>query len=348
MARLAQKLALALASTALGLGVIELVVASWMPQPGAPIESKLGDWGNNVHQASEVPGLLYELKPGAESKYRPRNQKGGKIPVKINSYGMHGPEFEFEKRKFRRVAILGDSTTFGYGVQSGQSYSSILQTMLNNRDKPTQYQTMNFGVAGYSTKEEAIVLEHKALKFKPDAIVLGYNLNDPDGEHAGEPLYNNFAKPKWWRHSHITRYIERTMREYRIEKYAQGNLIRYWHTPGKSNWAMVEDGFVRIAELAQEAGLPVLVVLFTAGSPTNDPSTYGLRDLHAQVAAEARKNGFEVLDLSIAYSRLFKEGKKTQLPHMHPNLLGQRTAADEIAKFLLGEKGAFAQGQRAQ
>ncbi|MFT7670109.1 MAG: lysophospholipase L1-like esterase [Planctomycetota bacterium] len=343
MARLLKKVTLTLVSTVVCVGMAEFAMATWLPQAGAPENSNLGSWGNKVHQPSKVPGLLYELRPGARSKYRPPRQKGLVIPVKINSFGMHGPQIELEKGEYRRIAVLGDSTTFGYGVETSETYPAVLQAMLTDRDQPNKYQTLNFGVAGYSTREEAIVLEHKALKFKPDAIIVGYNLNDPDGEHAKQPLHNHFVVAKWWRYSHLVRFASETLRKQRLSKLGGGNPLKYWHAPGRANWAIVEDGFARIATIAEEEGLPVLVVIFTAGPPTKDPSTYDLKDLHAQVALEARKNGFDVLDLSPAYSKLAKEGKKSQLPHSHPNVLGQLTASDEIAKFMLGPGGPFAQ-----
>lgn len=336
------KSSLALTVVLVSLVIIELAMARWKPQSGAPEEEKLGQWGNQVHQASDVPGLYYELRPGAERTYKPPRQGGIEIPIHINQYGMRGPDFEFEKGEFRRVAILGDSTTFGYGVQDDQSYPAVLQTMLNNRDKPFRYQTLNFGVAGYSTKEEAVVLEHKALAFDPDVVVIGYNLNDPDGEHAKEPLYNNFAPAPWWRNFHLTRFLMESQRQRRIKKIGGGNPLRYWHAPGRANWAIVEEGFAKIAEIAKEAEIPVVVVIFTAGAPKKDPELYDLKDLHAQVAVEARKNGFEVIDLSPVFSKLQATGEKTQLPHQHPNVLGQRAAADAIAKYLLGEGGPFA------
>jgi lysophospholipase L1-like esterase len=335
------KLGLLLGATMVSLVIAELAMARWRPQSGAPGETKLGQWGNQVHQPSETAGLLYELRPGAERSYTPPRQGGKEIPIHINQYGMRGPDFPFEKGKFRRVAVLGDSTTFGYGVQDDESYAAVLERMLNNRDQPNRYQTLNFGVAGYSTKEEAVVLERKALAFEPDAVIIGYNLNDPDAEHAKEPLYNHFAEPAWWRYFHLTRYVTEKLRQRRIDRLADGNPVRYWHTPGRDNWAQVEDGFARIAEISSLHELPVLVVIFTAGAPRKDPELYDLKDLHAQVAAEARKNGFDVLDLSPVFSALQAEGKKTQLPHQHPNVLGQHASADAIARRLLGQGGPF-------
>jgi len=338
MKRVLLKLGLVLLGVALTLVAIELVMATWYPQPGAPGETTIG-WGNRIHQASEVPGLHYELRPGAEKTYRPKRQQGAELPIHVNRFGMRGREFERVKGDARRVAVLGDSTTFGYGVSDDESYPAVLEALLNDRDPDHSYQVLNFGVAGYGTTEEALVLEHKALPFEPDAIVVGYNLNDPDAEHALEPLYNHFTEPAWWRHFHLTRFVAERQRQRRIATLGGGNPIRYWHVPGRENWATVERGFARIAELAQEAQLPVLVVIFTAGAPKKDPAEYDLRDVHAQVAAEARANGFAVIDTSPIYSALQAAGKKTQFPHQHPTALGQRAAAEAIADWLLGAKG---------
>lgn len=335
------KVSLALASTLGALGLAELAMATWLPQDGGP-DRRAEAWANLVHRRSKTPGLLYELKPNARRVYRPPKQEGVQVPIPItvNRHGMRSPDVELKKGDRLRVAVLGDSTTFGYGVRDDESYPAVLQTTLAVRDRSREYEVLNFGVAGYNTADEAAVLAHKALRFRPDVIVVGYNLNDPDAE-SQMPLHAHFRPQAWWESFHLARYVAAVARRPRFKELGYDDPIHYWHAEGGANWAVVEDGFRRIAELADGADIPVVVVIFTVGPPTESPETYAMRDVHDQVAREAIENGFDVIDLSIEYARLTASGLVTQLSHDHPNVLGHRAAADAIADYLLDEGGPF-------
>ena len=114
-----------------------------------------------------------------------------------------------------------------------------------------------------------------------------------------------------------------------------GNVVRYWHAPDRPMWRSVQEGFADIAASAAELGAPVLCVIFTQGNPPADPAGYPYGYLHAQVAEEARRHGLDVLDLLELYARMRAEGVRSQLPHLHPNVEGQRAAAAAIAERIL-------------
>ena len=111
--------------------------------------------------------------------------------------------------------------------------------------------------------------------------------------------------------------------------------MRYWHAPEHDKWRLVQDGFASIATTAERLGTPVLVVIFTQGNPPADPAGYRYTDIHEQVAAEARRHGFDVLDLLPVYAELKEQGIRTQLPHLHPNVAGHRAAGRAIADRIL-------------
>ena len=69
-----------------------------------------------VHRASPIPGLAYELAPGSSTRYRGArlrvNQDG--LRDDPSRAGPDAPRF--------RIAALGDSYTFGQGVESNQTW----------------------------------------------------------------------------------------------------------------------------------------------------------------------------------------------------------------------------------
>ena len=72
------------------------------------------------------------------------------------------------------IAIVGDSFTFGTGVNDHDVFSALL-----DRRDPSAGRVYNFGVPGYSTDQEVLLVEQRVLAVKPKLIVLVvYLFND--------------------------------------------------------------------------------------------------------------------------------------------------------------------------
>lgn len=101
-----------------------------------------------------------------------------RITIRTNSMGIRSDrEFTFAKPDgVFRIAVLGDSFTFGYGVEAEQTYSALLERRLQKRG--INAEVLNLGVSGAGTAEELIMLKERGSKFDPDMVVLGYCTND--------------------------------------------------------------------------------------------------------------------------------------------------------------------------
>lgn len=76
-----------------------------------------------------------------------------------------------------RILALGDSFTFGNTVNENETYPYLLEKKLNN-DNKTNFEVINFGVGGFSTTEEYIVLKDFGINYQPDLILVGFYIND--------------------------------------------------------------------------------------------------------------------------------------------------------------------------
>jgi len=105
------------------------------------------------------------------------------VPVSINSEGLRDREFSLEKPAgVYRVMMLGDSTTFGWGVQQEDTAAKFLERKLN-ADLPAGYsrvEVMNTGVGNYDTVQEVSYYETIGWKYDPDLVVLVFFINDPE------------------------------------------------------------------------------------------------------------------------------------------------------------------------
>ncbi|MBI2910195.1 MAG: hypothetical protein HYX92_21340 [Chloroflexi bacterium] len=116
------------------------------------------------------PDSRRELVPGFyESK--------GSWEVRINSKGLRDYEYPLEKAQGKfRIAVLGDSVSFGSGVNLEDTYAKVLERTLNRG--ANRYEVINFSVPAADTPEELAALKGKVPSYKPDLVVLGYMLND--------------------------------------------------------------------------------------------------------------------------------------------------------------------------
>ncbi|MEM9473366.1 MAG: SGNH/GDSL hydrolase family protein [Pseudomonadota bacterium] len=112
------------------------------------------------------------------------------VTYATNGFGHRGKPVTTAKQPGeKRYAYLGDSFTFGMGVNNAETFTEILAS----RGKAEH---LNFGVPGYSTDQEVLYLEEKVMRFQPDVVVLiVYLANDLIDNLGPYPLQVDFAKP---------------------------------------------------------------------------------------------------------------------------------------------------------
>ncbi|MEW6009196.1 MAG: SGNH/GDSL hydrolase family protein [Candidatus Omnitrophota bacterium] len=114
--------------------------------------------------------------------------------IKTNSEGFRDTEHNIEKPKgFFRILILGDSFTYGLGVEAEQTYPKVLEKILNDMPvrKEVRYEVFNMGIAGIGTLEEREILKY-AIKYKPDLVFLGLFVENRWNLGNGNDLCDNF------------------------------------------------------------------------------------------------------------------------------------------------------------
>jgi len=122
---------------------------------------------------------LYEFDEALGWKNRPNFNKKFQWPhrntlERINSLGWRDKEYKFRKDKdLFRIAIIGCSRTYGYGVNMEETYSKELEKMLN--DKFSQkFEVMNFGVNGYGLSQMTQNYLKNVRKYSPDLVILQF------------------------------------------------------------------------------------------------------------------------------------------------------------------------------
>ena len=119
-------------------------------------------------------------RPDPELGWVPRaNIEGDYIrfpaSFKTNSEGLRDREYERKKpAHVTRIVVVGDSHTWGYGVNDDEIYSEKLESMLADSE------VVNLGVTAYSLWQEVGYFERTGLDYDPDVMIVGFTQNDVD------------------------------------------------------------------------------------------------------------------------------------------------------------------------
>jgi lysophospholipase L1-like esterase len=121
---------------------------------------------------------IYEPDPELYWKLKPSQNCFTKVdhkPVHINSQGTRGPEFEASKlANTVRIISLGDSRTFGWGLTESESYSGLLQKLLQERfGANKKVEVINAGVNAWSFAQMNVYFRTRALRYEPDFVIVG-------------------------------------------------------------------------------------------------------------------------------------------------------------------------------
>tara|TARA_B100000959_G_C14983189_1_gene624409 strand:+ start:2486 stop:3520 length:1035 start_codon:yes stop_codon:yes gene_type:complete len=138
--------------------------------------------------------LVYSLQPNKIGHFK---QDEFVEKSRINSFGLRDKEIDKYSKYDKRIIVLGDSFTYGYGVNNGQTYSDFLESFFFREDGK-KIDVVNAGVHGYGTDQEYKLYKTRLYeKLRHDVLIIGINANDID-DNIGNPLYtidNNLLKP---------------------------------------------------------------------------------------------------------------------------------------------------------
>jgi hypothetical protein len=322
------------ASLLLSFGLIEVYLRVFPPVAHLRPPMTTEAWREVAHQRSSIPGLDYELRPNVEGF-------AAETPIRTNHFGMRDRELTIERPESTiRIAVLGDSFTFGMGVAADAPYPKALERLLNEsrRDESCRFEALNFGVSGYSTKDEAALLEHRVIGWDPDLVVVGYVLNDPEDEPV-DPLHWYYADHAWWQRSYALHFFSSVRRIWGIRVLAGRDYTRWLHVDS-AKWDGVVGAFQDIERVADENGIEVVLTIFPI-FPWERWQDYRYADLHVQVAGAAEGAGLHVIDLHPVYLEYPPADLRVSEQDNHPNRVAHDLAGRAIRERILGDPPAL-------
>ncbi len=222
------------------------------------------------------PRIRFENAPGAVQRL---TYDGGRdadpieVVARINHQGFRGPSVSIAKEpRVFRIACVGDSHTFGHGVDDDRTWPRTLQRELDREFGPLRVEVMNWGVNGYDTEQEVAQIEERLATYRPDLVLLQFFVNDT-GLHGalGEPEEGTddgsgpAGAPEWLvalaRHSRCAEFLAaRLTRKAALHRFHRSLSERF--AADHAGWARCRELLTSARDSLQKAEVEFAVVLY--------------------------------------------------------------------------------------
>jgi lysophospholipase L1-like esterase len=347
-----RKVILSITSVLLTLVALEVGLRVWGFDPFVDV----GKGREAMIRPSTNRDLQYEMTPGA-------NGRAWGTKVSVNSAGFRGPEPSLRAGEGHRIEVLGDSIAFGNKLPAGAEFSRLLEKRL--RTAGTDAEVLNLAVGGYDVIQEVASFSEKGLKYHPEVVVLTYCLNDAG---IASPNLDYVYRLKqygtnFWSHLRLYQFVRVQLDRIKLGEYVRTQnepavFRQTYHDridaigedekelrslmesaaakPFPSSWYASEDrvgrirySLSRLRSASEAAGVKVIVMIVPWLE--EEGGQYPHRVAHEIVAHEARRLGFDVLDLTPAFLERGMESLRiTPADHCHPNAEGHRIITDAL------------------
>lgn len=297
-------------------------------------------------RASSHPELAYELRPGLDIRWR-----GIRVvthPQQSRRIGAGASDRDAPLR----IAIIGDSTPFGWRVDFEDTYGEVLRRRLEAHTGDA-VEVRNWSVPGYNSHHLRITYRDRVRPFRPQLLIVHYDHNDanPLGRER-----NGYMEPEYGEnplHSAILKLLLRRRFAARTAGFLQAStddpnnpekLYAHYRYAGPQYDRHLAE-LRGLADLVAADGVKPLVLIFNTWlkrqtAPERDPF---FLFLHAPLVEKLQGMGFAVLDTYGPNQALMAERGWDDLSPTwvsqgdgHPNPLGHEFIAGMLYDAMLG------------
>lgn len=245
------------------------------------------------------------------------------VDVDIDARGFRDAEIPESRRPGEtRVALLGDSVTFGWGVAYGERFSEILEHEWSRAGAP--FELVNTGHGNWGTAQERAALEELLAAEPLDGVLQVWYINDaePPPAHRDPPWYSRF-------HVAIFLWAKTDLLQRRLG--SRESYVEYYRDLYRPD-APGYDGFVEalegIGRWTRERGLPWVFVVLPEFHSFDD--TFG--EVFSRVTALAEAAGATVVDGTGAFGSVDPSSVWVAYNDVHPNAKGHAIIARAIVE----------------
>jgi lysophospholipase L1-like esterase len=176
----------------LGVRLAGIRVAARGPNNGLPLTGQLpgGERMGDVLLAGQSGSVLY---PGYA------NVPDRTVEYRISSQAMRDREFSLEKSPGSvRIVCLGDSVTYGTGVDHEDTLPKQLEALLRAGHPGVPIEVLNAGIYATNTTQQVAWYRFGIQRFKPDLVLVITTLPDASGRNIqSRPANQEVPQARW-------------------------------------------------------------------------------------------------------------------------------------------------------
>ncbi len=239
-----------------------------------------------------------------------------------------------------RIAVVGDSFTFGPHLQLKDTFPKQLELMLNLNPEAPRVEVLNRGVSGASTETETEFVR-RALREDLELLVLEITLNDAEPHLLTPEERRELFEAPWlespffklWRTAGLV--AQRIHNSLTVSRYIDYHT-KFYKEP--ESYKRFSAAIRVIAQDAKNAGVPIIAIVFPFFDfPIND--RYPFKESHEIIGRTLKEAGIAGFDLLPVYRGIPPERLQV-IPgaDSHPNEIAHRMAAERLLAILSHQK----------
>lgn len=283
--------------------------------------------------------LMKTAAPGRDVRFM--HQPGSRlrlfgVDVEINSRGFRDVEIPATRTEgTKRILVLGDSVTFGWGVPYGQRFTEIVARHWSN-EGDSRYELINTGHGNYNSAQEYALLAEQFEGEPLDGVIQVWYINDaePVPTHRDAPWYSHvYTYIFFWSKRDLIRrrlgdlptYVDYYKRLYEAD------------APGRAGF---DEALASTGRWTSQRSLPWVFVVLPEFHAFGDDGPFA--DIYHRVKRSAAAAGAKVVDATSAFHGHDPSSIWVAYNDVHPNATGHAIIARTILEQV--DKSEFKDG----
>jgi lysophospholipase L1-like esterase len=262
------------------------------------------------------------------------------VEFRYNSERFRDGEFGPRRPGARRVVVLGDSFTEGWGVKQGETYPRVLGRLLEATE-PGRWELLNFGRRG---EDFPGLTQHfeRALRRNPDIVVYGMVLNDSEKTEAfaaRQEHVNDWIQAEGRRARRRYRQLgpfqprllflaQELLEAHRLRRESTRWYLEMYGEPNREGWERTQDHIRFMDQRLRQRGGRLLVATWPLLVDVD--GKYPFASIHETIRRFCAGAGIAHHDLLPALQGSQAESLKVYPVDLHPNEIAHALAARSL------------------
>ncbi len=297
-------------------------------------------WGYSEHHLCDPIYTAFALAQEIPYVHKPNlvNARArGLAVIDTDSLGLRSKTsaapYAARKDNEYRIAIVGDSVTFGEGVEKTEdTFPQVLEDTLNQQQSAVKVKVFNYAASAYSVAVMAATLRHRMLEVKPDMVLMAIIPNDfdlartPSVDSWGNLTDNKMSGflPK---DSNIRRLLRKSHLLYLLRDTIYPLLDRSQNVEDVLAAGGIPESYLYVKQFADTGSqqkIPYIIVLL--------PS---LRSQFGNLPAQLQQDGLSFVNLSFLRGGFSDNQFRASKFDPHPSAAVHKRIGESLAAYLL-------------